>query len=1195
MYQIFEWKSKWVDQLIEFQSFNDLSNTFHLAHHALHKKNSEIVWKEINQQIYPNFDPESKEFKNIVKKEIEYIKGIRKEAQELSIQEIWLIASNAQYYMNDIYKGYYDKLKFSNFPDFYRFTILKDVDRTFFSHDSSQQMFQQLYNLLMVYSRRNAKIGYCQGMNFIASFLLQQNFNEEQCFWILANVLEEILPLDYYTNMTGAVIDKKAFQDILDAYNPQVSDKLSELELDLTIFCTNWFVCLFTNTLSYPIVQVVWDNLLLEGTIILIKVGLVILDICEQEILEATNFPDVLISVEQACKNIKDQKDFQKRINSIYINKQIVQIIKEIHRERQLVIDKEYKRQIDQKRDQKFKYEIDKTMERVLSRTECLPYWPICHHYLQSIKPKQKKNGQDFFVFKQQKSIKPNFDYFTNVQRFNDRFSQASFKSNKTKKIIFNNYNSQINSNQNSDTIQNFKRNYEIMKSLNSSLKDDEKVEGNTDEETQLQNSSNFNSSHEFNNKNLQSILIERQKHICIDFQRSKLQQQRNSVAEKNPTQNQIQFNQQDNNQSGDNLDESNKQLQAKIETINPLEIRKKYQQSKNLRRRQTKSIGQKDFQREFKFENVQNIQNEKQVEGQTQKDDNLFQLQNNHNNIKLDPYKTLNQELKEKYKDQQKTLPKSNTYLYLEDQGKLVEKSQYLQIQQQLLNQQITDSNNNLKGSQSKESSALKQEIQNDLEILKEYARQIKQKMSQSNSIMFIKNLPVNKSKRIIGYNGFDQSDQGDMSNTSSKKNIYLEDDLNLFKQELQEGQMEQEKSVRSSLIHSENIDPNLQQKNIDNLNSLYMSRKNSDSQEYNQNQETQNQNQYKEKQQQTPNIIINEARFESENDRSEETRKTNNGSQNLNYKNIDFGYKIGEQIEDNSKIQNEEDFINQNYVVQDVQKQNEEEEKFLKVNSRNLLKMLSFQNLLSSNANSRQFMSPMVSNFNINNNLNNTILTSPENLKNNMPAAQSCTIKQNESKSNLLSNKNTHSNQNFLNNTINQDNKMNQSNQSRNFNVQNRQQSHQTLLQQQQMSYNLASSNKKKNMLSMQLLNGFTIGNYPFNQLKQSQKQLFINQDLMSQNQHENDEDLLFNYDQQNQQQQQKLQKIQSEQMESSKMKNSSQNNQYKLSKFNNGNNQLFGDEEEVHSSNNFIKFIDGKNSIQYLDIEKNNSSRN
>jgi hypothetical protein len=39
--------------------------------------------------------------------------------------------------------------------------------------------------------------------------------NEEEAFWTLVQIVEVILPLDYYTNLLGVLIDLKVFKDLM--------------------------------------------------------------------------------------------------------------------------------------------------------------------------------------------------------------------------------------------------------------------------------------------------------------------------------------------------------------------------------------------------------------------------------------------------------------------------------------------------------------------------------------------------------------------------------------------------------------------------------------------------------------------------------------------------------------------------------------------------------------------------------------------------------------------------------------------------------------------------------------------------------------------------------------------------------------------------------------------------------------------
>jgi hypothetical protein len=51
-------------------------------------------------------------------------------------------------------------------------------------------------------------------MNFITARLLTC-LKEEEAFWVLVQIVEEILPLDNYCNLVGVLVDRKVLQHLM--------------------------------------------------------------------------------------------------------------------------------------------------------------------------------------------------------------------------------------------------------------------------------------------------------------------------------------------------------------------------------------------------------------------------------------------------------------------------------------------------------------------------------------------------------------------------------------------------------------------------------------------------------------------------------------------------------------------------------------------------------------------------------------------------------------------------------------------------------------------------------------------------------------------------------------------------------------------------------------------------------------------
>lgn len=73
------------------------------------------------------------------------------------------------------------------YPESYFRPIELDITRTV-AKESIETM-NSLKNILIAFSKKNPFIGYCQGLNFIAYFLISMQFSEEEAFWLLCQLI----------------------------------------------------------------------------------------------------------------------------------------------------------------------------------------------------------------------------------------------------------------------------------------------------------------------------------------------------------------------------------------------------------------------------------------------------------------------------------------------------------------------------------------------------------------------------------------------------------------------------------------------------------------------------------------------------------------------------------------------------------------------------------------------------------------------------------------------------------------------------------------------------------------------------------------------------------------------------------------------------------------------------------------------
>ncbi|KXN83791.1 TBC domain-containing protein C4G8.04 [Leucoagaricus sp. SymC.cos] len=180
--------------------------------------------------------------------------------------------------------------------------IEKDVGRTmplnvFFGGDGAG--VDKLRRVLVAYSRRNPAVGYCQGMNLITSTILLVHADEEDAFWMLAAIVEKILPEDFFSPL---LLPSRAcplvLLDYVAEHLPKLHSHLTELGIDLGAICFSWFLSLFTDCLPVETLFRVWDAFLVDGLDVLFRIALGILRRNEQELLSCESIPAVYVALE---------------------------------------------------------------------------------------------------------------------------------------------------------------------------------------------------------------------------------------------------------------------------------------------------------------------------------------------------------------------------------------------------------------------------------------------------------------------------------------------------------------------------------------------------------------------------------------------------------------------------------------------------------------------------------------------------------------------------------------------------------------------------------------------------------------------------------------------------------------------------------------------------------------------------------
>ena len=109
-------------------------------------------------------------------------------------------------------------------------------------------------NILLAYSRRNLSIGYCQGFNFIVGRLLKVFDDEEEAFWVFVQIIENYLPINYYSEMAGIIVDQYILNKLISIYLPDLNKLFQKLGFDIAPITLQWFVSIFAQNLLLEVI-----------------------------------------------------------------------------------------------------------------------------------------------------------------------------------------------------------------------------------------------------------------------------------------------------------------------------------------------------------------------------------------------------------------------------------------------------------------------------------------------------------------------------------------------------------------------------------------------------------------------------------------------------------------------------------------------------------------------------------------------------------------------------------------------------------------------------------------------------------------------------------------------------------------------------------------------------------------------------
>lgn len=126
----------------------------------------------------------------------------------------------------------------------------------------------------------------CRYFSCLVRTDLQSYMSESQAFFLLSVLCDRLLPGYYSTTMYGTLLDQRVFESLVEKTMPILWDHLVKSDVQLSVVSLPWFLSLYINSMPLIFAFRVLDVFFLEGPKVLFQVGLAILRINGEDLLD---------------------------------------------------------------------------------------------------------------------------------------------------------------------------------------------------------------------------------------------------------------------------------------------------------------------------------------------------------------------------------------------------------------------------------------------------------------------------------------------------------------------------------------------------------------------------------------------------------------------------------------------------------------------------------------------------------------------------------------------------------------------------------------------------------------------------------------------------------------------------------------------------------------------------------------------
>jgi len=169
--------------------------------------------------------------------------------------------------------------------------ILRDINRSFpnreFHHPMQENdRVNSLCNILKAYSNWDPSLGYCQGMNFLVSFLLLY-MEQEDAFWTFLMLMKHYRMVGLFQQGRMLPLFIAKFSTEVKRLLPTLHEHFEKENIYSVMYLTEWFTCMFVYNLARETTALIWDLFFFRnGQEELFRVGLALLEIYQESLMK---------------------------------------------------------------------------------------------------------------------------------------------------------------------------------------------------------------------------------------------------------------------------------------------------------------------------------------------------------------------------------------------------------------------------------------------------------------------------------------------------------------------------------------------------------------------------------------------------------------------------------------------------------------------------------------------------------------------------------------------------------------------------------------------------------------------------------------------------------------------------------------------------------------------------------------------